>query len=1609
MAGERKPPVDDFFDGLFDEAPKTYPTVPALAEEVTMEIPPETIEIDRDPPMAFALILPEMEAGIWQAGIQALVSVPEAAPPASLPREEWLAEARLLQSESAIADTSGRAAQLLIAAARAMEAAGEEAEAAVIYDEALARAPSAPDALRGRARLAESVGDVDEAHALWARLAGAAETVDERAFYGALSAEWTLARRGSLPAVALDALAPGPARALALVEESLSGGKATDLASALAAAGRAVGGTLGAALLEEAARFAAVALDATSASAHRAAARELEADADGDVFGRLRDAARMDARGAAKTLAQVLSDLSSASPPSALAQAVGRWAATLARQRGDAAGAGALYARLSSATAAAARDRIDFDLASGAVLDEPSLGRLRAGATSAVAAANLAWVEAGDHLRRGDHVAASALLANALEAQPDAVPLGLLAEDIAAVATDSAVRVSALNSWIRSDPARRAAAALDLAEARDGGGAGNVLAARAALQSAIEAAPRSALFWTVAAVDARSGRHADAAATLDYGADVWAASALGPGLRACAAAKIGLGDPTRAMAAFVAPDGLSDVGRALGTVAVARFAERAGDHRALRLALEAAATDDPRRRADLAVQRASSFAIEDGPARARALAEALAALPDHPVALPLYLLEPGVDSNTAAAALAAAGAASESSSTARRLYSLAAGSTLSLGDDSEGSFVRASELAALAPEDREARRAFVRAAARLAAGPRRRALAELPIDVTSPLSPDNEALLLMIGEARLEVGDPDRAAQALRLVGGGRFAAETRRAMVRLGTPAEGLPPGLLFGPPDEAAGATRATLTEVSELVRAGRWNEVVAKLERSPPHEAHAGPVLLAFLALIAEGHDLPEASARLLAAAVEASAKAATGGSSLGLPDLGRVAESDAETKLRLDAYDLAIGRLGVAESDRRAAAFANAGRARLAEAVSAGSTHAAAHWRAALAAEPTFLPAALALRRDAARRGDEAGASAACESEAACLMVPAHRVRALLLAAALTSQNRAADNRALELLRAALAIDPTHEGAFEKLRELLTRLGDHPALSAALAERIEVATNPFEVTSLRLARADLLAAALADPAGAQTELEMILRKQPEHVRALAKLSALLWDREAWDDAGEVYLKRTAIERDAGTLREIFLRLGHIYSERVPDAKRAAMAYGRVLSLDPDNYEALRALSDLYLAEGETKLALPVTDRLVARETDATRRTTFRVRLGEILMHAGDMRRAGTELRRAVDEAPRDVTAVSALAHFLERGLDPAGRKFVLDRAVGHLRHDLEGSYASGGFERGAFRALASLLALRERPHAALAAAQLFAALDTKRGVARAAATRPGCSLSALRKPEIDERAFPQGLPPGIRQILSLLGPTLRPNGHDLAQKLAQLGVSRADRKPRGAPPRPAFEAVAAELGVGDFDLFVKTPASGADPILLRAEPGNPPAVIIGAPLAELGPAALRFAAARALRLTATHLDTILALPLEEAGALLVGIIRQFVPEYRHAEVRDTLAEAEAVRTERLIPRKLKQQVLPFAVESAGPFDLAALYAAVRDGANAVGLLASADLPAALSVVLSISGPIAARSGSEPGLTLGAVAASPEAMTLVRFALSDDYDDLARALEG
>jgi thioredoxin-like negative regulator of GroEL len=1524
--------------------------------------------------------LPEMSAEIWQAGLRALVNVPEVVEPPWIDEAYWRDLGGILLDELALVpgEDPGRRLELTLSASRVAERLGDGETALRLVDDALSLAPDAPAAWRARARLCEGAGDLDGAQHAWRQVGAASPDADERATYAALDAEWTLARRGVFDgaegerAPTLASIPDGPARALAAAELALLRGTPAEVAGALERAAFGAGAAVGAALLEAAARFHEVGGDAAAAAEQRFVAARMEAGGAAPPLGRLRAAARRPADEIEGELAEIRHELG----PSALGDAVARWAAAVARARGDAEAAREILADAAGPAPSAAllRDRIDLDLELGEAIEADTLALAQARTSSTALATTLALTEATALARRGAGAEALGVARAALELAPDATPLGLLAEELAGATTEPALRAAALEAWLGADPARRGAAALALAEATEAAGGGD-LATRAALQTAIEAAPGAAIFWATAARDVRAGRVGDAAATLKFGAELWRGSRLGAPLGERAAELLALTAPEAALDELqgLAGAGPAELERLL---TIARGVARAGSSadRQAWLTDQAGLLTDPLARAWWWIRRAQVLAPGAGDERVACLDAALEKAPAHPVALALLLGEPSAPAGRAGAALAVAGALSDDAG-----LRFAGAQLASVSGDAAGARDLGAELAAASPGALDLAVDLARAAGGALAG----------AETFARLAPDagDDQHRLRLAEALELVGQTAAAMSVLEGLGGGPVAADAHRALARLANaePGAGLPLELFASPADQEAADVAGALGQLGAAAARGAWEDVVSALVAAPPHEPPGGFDPLYLAALLEETHGARADD--LLAAA-----------------DAGGPSRAAVAVRLAATARD---SRTAARACERAAELVAGdaASYWRRAAAAHASGAEAVRCLRAALGADPEHLPSIVALRRDAGRRRDLAGTVEALALEARVLRGREARLATLLRAAELARHDEDSAPppnrhvRALGLYRQALDLDPNSEAAFAGLRELLEENAAHGVLAEALAARVAVARNPFEITSLRLARADLLAGPLHDTPGAKAELETILQKEPHHARALARLSDLEYEDGAFGVAGELYLRRAVGERAPEVLREVLLRLGRIYTRHVPDGKRAIGAYARVLQTEPENHEALAALSDLYAAAGDVKNALAVTEALTRVEPEPARRLAALIRAGQLHERAGDLRQAGARFRAAVDAAPRDVHAVGELARFLERARDLAGRRALLDHAVGLLRHDVE----RGRFDLGTLRALVPLLQARGKTRSAAAAAQLAAATSDDAGdreAARGWAAPParGRRLAALARPELDERTWPPALVPGMRHVFRLVGPLLAKGPADLARH----GVARNDRLSRGEEARDVFDGVAVELGVPDVDVFVRPgpqTVGAPDGSSIRVEPGVRPGVILAAELPALGGAALRFAAARALRLCATHLDLVLAGSPADAGALLGGVIRQFVPEFRHPGLRDALLEMESARVAKVLPRKLRTDVMPFAVESAGEFDVAAVHAAVRDGANAVGLLACADLPAALAALFA---------GSGRTLAPADLAGHAEALALVRFALSDDYDELAAAME-
>ena len=123
----------------------------------------------------------------------------------------------------------------------------------------------------------------------------------------------------------------------------------------------------------------------------------------------------------------------------------------------------------------------------------------------------------------------------------------------------------------------------------------------------------------------------------------------------------------------------------------------------------------------------------------------------------------------------------------------------------------------------------------------------------------------------------------------------------------------------------------------------------------------------------------------------------------------------------------------------------------------------------------------------------------------------------------------------------------------------------------------------------------------------------------------------------EAVDVLVRRARVERRTDEIAEIFLRLGQIYSEHIPDPRRAVAAYGRALELLPDHIPALSQLSTLFLQQQRPDAAVPLLERLAELVPDREQKVAYLHRAAHFLEGTGERRSAQLLFLRAVDLDP------------------------------------------------------------------------------------------------------------------------------------------------------------------------------------------------------------------------------------------------------------------------------------------------------------------------------------------------------------------------------------
>jgi tetratricopeptide (TPR) repeat protein len=302
-----------------------------------------------------------------------------------------------------------------------------------------------------------------------------------------------------------------------------------------------------------------------------------------------------------------------------------------------------------------------------------------------------------------------------------------------------------------------------------------------------------------------------------------------------------------------------------------------------------------------------------------------------------------------------------------------------------------------------------------------------------------------------------------------------------------------------------------------------------------------------------------------------------------------------------------------------------------------------------------------------------------------------------AAALLSKIEGADDKMTEVLQHLVKADPGDEDARGRLEVLYVKANRFRDV-LRLCEQALAAVDPApgEATKKKLlARVvELYADKLHEPERAMPHVEALLALDPasEDGRRVAQklvvikglagraAAALATACEAYGTPQEVARYLTIeLENTRGPKRaELLARLGKLRHERMADDKGAFEAFEQALAIDATDDELRARYLDLAGKLARHADAAKTLARLLATAKDAAVKAKTSAQLGQMLLLAGDPKRARSTLAAvlATPDAPADamLAAAHTLREILEKEKDGRALLDVLER-IATLEPDAE----------------------------------------------------------------------------------------------------------------------------------------------------------------------------------------------------------------------------------------------------------------------------------------------------------------------------------------------
>ena len=316
-------------------------------------------------------------------------------------------------------------------------------------------------------------------------------------------------------------------------------------------------------------------------------------------------------------------------------------------------------------------------------------------------------------------------------------------------------------------------------------------------------------------------------------------------------------------------------------------------------------------------------------------------------------------------------------------------------------------------------------------------------------------------------------------------------------------------------------------------------------------------------------------------------------------------------------------------------------------------AAALYARALEINPHYLPALHGRRRIAERQNDTKTILETLQAEGSVSADVAHAKEVLYEAARVRQDGLGDISGAVDTYQMVLSRAPDHLGAFNRLEAIfLDREAWHPLIEL-LQRRSGAIDDKLEQAKLLETAAEITQDRLQDTDTAVGLFREVLARDETHPQALVRLGPLLFRREAWDEAVDVF-RRTLSSTEEGPPHLTALKaLGIIYQEHRVDLVKSVQSFQAALQANPTDTECLRRLATVYQDAQDWNSAVNVLLRLADAEPAPDAKVATLLELGRVYAEgANDRSNAIMAYRKLLELQPANADAVLKLTELYEQ---------------------------------------------------------------------------------------------------------------------------------------------------------------------------------------------------------------------------------------------------------------------------------------------------------------------------------------------------------------------